>query len=129
MDITDVPDFNNNSQSRYYYNNVLVLNMDNTGKLEWSNVIHKSQYDDESDNFLSYAIMLYGGKLHFLFNELERRNQFLNDQSVTPDGQVLKESTVAKPGQRLSVYATLRKTSKRFTDHYSMRLSQLYLLR
>ena len=82
--------YNNSSQSRYYYNNVLILNMDNTGKIDWSNVIHKSQYDDESDNYLSYAIMLYGGKLHFLFNELERRNQMLNDQSVTPDGQVLR---------------------------------------
>lgn len=82
--------FYNNSQSRYYYNNILVLNMDNTGKLEWSNVIHKSQYDDENDNFLSYAIMLTGGQLHFLFNELERRNQMINDQSVSASGDITR---------------------------------------
>jgi hypothetical protein len=82
--------FNNNSQVRYYYNNVLILNLDKTGKLEWSNVIHKSQFDDADDNFLSYAIMLTGGELHFLFNELERRNQLINDQSVSASGQVTR---------------------------------------
>ena len=84
------PGFYNSSQSRYYYNNILILNMDNTGKLEWNNVIHKSQYDDDNDNYMSYAIMLYGGKLHFLFNELERRTQLLNDQSVSPSGEVTR---------------------------------------
>jgi len=82
------PGYYNNSQARYYYNNILILNMDNTGKLEWSNVIRKSQYDDDNDNFLSYVIMLTGGKLHFLFNELERRNQLLNDQTVSASGDV-----------------------------------------
>jgi len=84
------PGYYNNSQARYYYNNILILNMDNTGKLEWSNVIHKSQYDDDNDNFLSYVIMLTGGKLHFLFNELERRNQLLNDQTVSASGDVTR---------------------------------------
>ena len=82
--------YNNNSQSRYYYNNILILNMDNTGKLEWSNVIHKSQYDDETDNYLSYAFMLTGGQLHFLFNELERRSQLINDRSVSASGEVTR---------------------------------------
>ena len=82
--------YNNNSQSRYYYNNILILNLDNTGKLEWSNVVRKSQYDDQNDNLLSYAIMLSGGQLHFLFNELERRNQLINDQSVSASGEVTR---------------------------------------
>ncbi|MDQ2720101.1 MAG: hypothetical protein M3Z26_10145 [Bacteroidota bacterium] len=82
--------FYNNSQVRYYYNNILILNMDNTGKLDWTRVIHKSQYDDENDNFLSYAIIITGGQLHFLFNELERRNQLINDQSISGEGDVTR---------------------------------------
>lgn len=82
--------YNSNSQSRYYYNNVLIMNLDKAGKLEWSNVIHKSQFDDGSDNYLSYALMLAGGQLHFLFNELERRNQLINDQSVSASGQITR---------------------------------------
>jgi hypothetical protein len=71
---------------RYYYENIVVLDMDNTGRLIWSNVVHKSQFDDDNDNYLSYNIMLTGGEIHFLFNELERRTQLINDQTISPDG-------------------------------------------
>ena len=84
------PYYNYNSQSRYYYNNVLVLSFDSSGKVDWSNVIRKSQFDDGNDNSLSYALMLTRGQLHFLFNELERRQQLLSDQSVTGSGQLTR---------------------------------------
>lgn len=77
-----------NTQNRYYYNNLLVMSLDNEGKYEWSSVIHKSQYDEGNDNYLSYALMLWGGQIHFLFNETERRQRLINDRSVTPDGKV-----------------------------------------
>ncbi len=77
-------------QVRYYYENIAVFDLDNTGNLVWSNVIHKSQFDDNSDNFLSYCIMLTGGQLHFLFNELERHNQLINDQTVSADGKITR---------------------------------------
>lgn len=80
----------NNSRTRYFYNNILVLSMDSTGKYDWTNVVHKSQYDDESDNFLSYALMVTGGKLHFLFNEMSRRHQLLNDRTITGEGQITR---------------------------------------
>jgi hypothetical protein len=82
--------YNGSGQTRYFYSNILVLDLDNTGNLIWSNVIHKSQYDDYSDNFLSYCIMLTGGEIHFLFNELERRNQLLNEQSIAGDGKLTR---------------------------------------
>ncbi len=78
------------SQVRYYYENIVVLDLDNTGQLVWSNVVHKSQYDDDNDNYLSYNIMLTGGQLHFLFNELERRNQLISDQTVSADGKITR---------------------------------------
>ena len=34
--------------------------------------------------------MLTGGEIHFLFNELERRNQLINDQSISADGKVTR---------------------------------------
>ena len=83
-----------NSLSRYYYNNIAVMNVDKDGKLVWTNVIHKEQYDDGDDNFLSYLIMNAGGELHFLFNELERRNQLLSDQSISPDGKLTRNPTL-----------------------------------
>lgn len=86
--------YNNSSQTRYYYDNILVMNLDNTGKPVWSNIIHKDQFDDESDNLLSYQIFNAGGELHFLFNELTRKNQLIADQSVLPDGKVVRNPTL-----------------------------------
>lgn len=77
-----------NQQVRYFYNNLLVLSINNSGALDWVTVIHKSQYDDDKDNYLSYAQVLTGGQIHFLFNELERRKQLINDQSITSTGDV-----------------------------------------
>ena len=82
--------FNSNSQVRYYYDNIVVLNLDATGNLVWSNVIRKSQFDDNTDNFLSYNTIVTGGELHFLFNSLERRNQLINDQSISPSGEITR---------------------------------------
>lgn len=79
-----------NSQTRYYYDNIMILDLDANGQFIWSNVIHKSQFDDETDNYLSYNSMLTGGQLHFLFNELERRTQLINDQSISADGQITR---------------------------------------
>lgn len=82
--------YNNRGQVRYYYDNILVMNFDNTGNVLWANVIRKSQYDDNSDNYLSYNSIVSGGELHFLFNELERRNHMVHDQSISPDGNVTR---------------------------------------
>ena len=82
------------TQTRYYYDNVVILDIDPQGKLVWSNVIHKSQFDDENDNYLSLLILTTGGELHFLFNELDRKNELIADQSVTPDGKVIRNPTL-----------------------------------
>lgn len=79
---------NDNSDSRYYYNNILVASLDSAGKYQWTGVIQKSQYDDQSDNFLSYALMVTGGKLFFLFNENLRRDMMLTERSIDGEGEV-----------------------------------------
>ena len=88
------PRNNFNSLSRYYYNNIVIMNVDKEGKLVWSNVIPKEQYDDGDDNFLSYQILNAGGELHFLFNELERKNLLISDQSISADGKLTRNPTL-----------------------------------
>lgn len=85
---------NNLNQTRYYYENIVVMSFDNTGQVEWSNVIHKSQYDDETEAYLSYQLMNAGDELHVLFNELERRNQLIADQSITASGKLIRNPTL-----------------------------------
>ena len=79
---------------RYHSDNMAILSFSNTGKLEWSNVIGKSQFDDESDDLLSHQLMNTGGELHFLFNQQERKNNLLSDFSIAPDGKMTRNPTL-----------------------------------
>jgi hypothetical protein len=80
--------------TRFHAENIMVLSYDKESNLQWSNVIPKSQFDDESDNLISNELVNTGGELHFLFNLYERRNMLLNDQSVSPEGRITRYPTL-----------------------------------
>ncbi|GAA4337632.1 hypothetical protein [Flaviaesturariibacter amylovorans] len=86
--------FNSNQAVRYHADNITILSFDPTGKLQWSNVVHKSQFNDESDDGLSYQVMNTGGALHFLFNMDEKRVNLLNDYVLQPDGAMARNPTL-----------------------------------
>ena len=86
--------YGNNSYTRFFSENVVIFSYDRLGNLLWSNVIRKSQYDDDTDNFLSYATFLGNGELHFLYNQPERKVMLLNDQSLDRDGQLKRNPTL-----------------------------------
>jgi hypothetical protein len=88
------PGFNNFQVTRFFADNIAVISFDSTSKLEWASVVPKSQYDDNSDNFIGYGTLNAGSEVHFLFNELDRRTLILNDQSITGDGQVHRNPTL-----------------------------------
>lgn len=85
---------NNNQGVRSHADNVVILSFTNEGRLEWSNVISKDQYDDDGDFRVSYQLMNTGGQLHFLFNQQEKRALLLNDFTVGPDGQINRNPTL-----------------------------------
>lgn len=79
---------------RYQADNIVVMSFDKGGNREWTNVISKEQFDDQSDDLISYQIVNTGGQLHILFNNMERRTLLLNDFAITPDGQVNRSPTL-----------------------------------
>jgi hypothetical protein len=83
-----------NQQVRHHADNIVVFSFDKDGQLSWNNVIRKDQFDDESDDRISYFVMNTGGQLHFLFNRQERRNLLLNDYALAPDGQISRNPTL-----------------------------------
>lgn len=84
----------NNQAVRYHADNITILSFDNTGKLQLSNVIHKEQFDDESDDRISYLLVNTGSQLHFLFNQEERRALLLNDYTLVPGGRISHNPTL-----------------------------------
>jgi hypothetical protein len=83
-----------NGPMRYHAENIMVLSFDKTANLEWSNIIPKNQYDDESDNLISTQTMNTGGEIHFLFNQYDHRNILLADESVSPEGKLTRYPTL-----------------------------------
>jgi len=86
--------FNSNNFTRFYAENVMVLSFDPAGKLEWSNIVRKSQFDDNKDDMIGFALVNTGNQLHFLFNSYEKRIQILSDQSITSEGQLIRNPTL-----------------------------------
>ena len=73
---------------RYHADNIVMQSYNSQGALEWSNVIAKSQYDDETDILLSFQLMNTGAELHLLYNQQERRDKLINDVTVKPGGEI-----------------------------------------
>jgi hypothetical protein len=86
--------WNENQNTRYQADNIVIMSFDKNGKREWTNVITKEQFDDQSDDLISYQVMNTGGQLHVLFNNLEKRVQLLNDFSISPDGKINRSPTL-----------------------------------
>ncbi len=78
----------------YNAENIAIMSFDKNGNLDWSNVVHKSQKDDGLEDFISYQTILTGGAIHFLFNDKDRNDYLLTDNSVSPSGQVTRHPTL-----------------------------------
>ncbi len=83
-----------NQAIRHHADNIAVLSFNSKGQLEWNNVMGKSQFDDESGDMISYQLVNTGEQIHFLFNQQERRNNLLNDYSVSPGGEMTRNPTL-----------------------------------
>lgn len=86
--------YSNNQAVRYHADNIVILSFNKDGNVEWSNVIRKEQFDDESDNLVSFQIMNTGSQLHFLFNQEEKRARLLNDYTIAPNGEINRNPTL-----------------------------------
>lgn len=83
-----------NQNVRYQADNIVIISFDNKGKKEWNSVIAKEQWDDQTNDLISFNIMNTGGEVHFLFNNFESRRQILTDFSLQPDGKINRNPTL-----------------------------------
>ena len=109
--------YDNNPAVRHHADNVTILSFDKHGSLQWSNVIHKEQFDDEGDDRISYQLANTGSQIHYIFNMDEKRTLLLNDFTLSPDGQINHNPTLKnldkgyeflpKYGKQVSSYQVL----------------------
>ncbi len=98
----------NNQSTRYYYENIVVFSISKTGMLEWSKVLHKSQFDDNDENFLSFSNITWGNEIHFLFNQ-DKKYQVVSDQGISPSGIIKRYPTLKSPQKGYEFMPSLSK--------------------
>jgi hypothetical protein len=57
------------TRTYYYYNDIIVVNVDPTGKIQWAEKIPKRQVSSDGGYYSSYCLAVNGSKLHFIFND------------------------------------------------------------
>jgi hypothetical protein len=98
----------NNQSTRYYYENILVFSISKSGQLLWSKVLHKSQFDDMEENFMSFSTLTSGNEIHFLFNS-DRKYQIISDQAIAADGTITRYPTLKSPQKGYEFMPSLSK--------------------
>jgi hypothetical protein len=78
--------FNNNQQTRYYYNDILALSVDSLLQLEWTTELNKSQMDIDNDHYLSFGFLNSGSALHFFYLNPDRQKSAILHQGLSSDG-------------------------------------------
>ncbi len=86
--------FNNNQSTRYYYDNILLLEISKDGNVVRDNIINKEQYADDNDNFLSFSTFITESNIHFLFNIMEKKAKLLTDNTLTATGAIKRNPTL-----------------------------------
>jgi hypothetical protein len=83
-----------NNMVRHVSENIVVFFFNADGKLRWSNVIRKNQFDDNTDTFISYQLFNTGNEVRFLFNQKEKRELLLNSATIDSEGKVKRQPTL-----------------------------------
>lgn len=75
----------------YYYNDILVLNMNPDGSLAWFNVLRKKQISEDDEGFFSsFCMMTDDNDLHFIYNEEIYYKTNVNDYAVNLKGEATR---------------------------------------
>jgi hypothetical protein len=83
-----------NQLTRYYADNIAILAFDSVANLDWASVIQKSQFDDNSDNFIGYGTYVTSGHVNFLFNQFVKRTLLLQAERIDPEGKLSQSPTL-----------------------------------
>ncbi|WP_336516270.1 hypothetical protein [Pollutibacter soli] len=82
------------SATRHFAENIMIFYFNKAGNLVWSNAIRKTQFDDNTDMYLSYQLFNTGSEVRILFNQLERRERMLNSVTANASGEIKKDPTL-----------------------------------
>src|SRR5690606_21168133 len=73
----------------YHYGDILVMDFDGAGSIQWHQFIRKDQYSqDDNGIFSSYAFLNSGSSLVFLYNDFNNRSSSIKVAALDAEGQL-----------------------------------------
>lgn len=87
------PYYNNSydrSRIRYFYNDIVIADIDSSLHMNWNNSIHKNQNEPDNDNHLSFSTINTAAALHFLFIEKTDQKALITVNSLSSNGDIKK---------------------------------------
>jgi hypothetical protein len=79
---------------RYFSENIVFFSINKDAVMEWNNVLNKTQFDDNSDDLLSYQTVNTGREILLLYNVWSRRTPLLSAQKMNADGKLDRQQTL-----------------------------------
>jgi hypothetical protein len=89
----------------YNYNNIIVININNSGKIDWASTIPKRQVSTNDGGFYSsFALAVTADKLRFIYND--------NKENLTPKKQGYIKNYTFRDKDGIVTLATIDKDGK-----------------
>ena len=76
----------------YHFDEILVVSLSDTGGVEWNSVLRKRQQTEgDGGYYSSFATLIGGGQLHFIYNDIVNGQTNVSEYAVSPDGSQHRE--------------------------------------
>jgi hypothetical protein len=97
-------DFNSQTITDYYFDDVIVFSIHPDGKTHWKNVLHKKQYSQgDLAVFSSYFLLKTPANLRFIFNDEIKAENTVSEYVVKGTGEFERNSVLSTDDQRIQL--------------------------
>jgi hypothetical protein len=91
----------NRPQTRYFNNNVNVIQIDSSLQNQWLRVVSKNQYSEEDENSSSFFLMMQSRELHLVYIPNQNQRNIIAHVGLGGDGTVKRYPTFRGNGSSL----------------------------
>ncbi len=95
---------NNNSQAEYYFDDIILVAINNEGQAEWQDILYKRQYSrDDAGLNSSFFIMKTPQMIRFLYNDEIKNDNMVSEYALLRGGRNERNSILDTGGYNVKL--------------------------
>lgn len=88
----------------YYYDDILMVNINGQNQQEWSEVLYKKQFSQDDDAvYSSFFILKTPSRLRIIFNDEIKKSNTVSEYIMNPAGQIARNSLLSTEYQNMKL--------------------------